>query len=120
MITFKQFIFESDQSKKTISSTNKYDDGTHTVVLDDGYKLWWVDGMLHRLDGPAMIGPDGIMIWCQYGKKHRLDGPAVEYPNGDKQWWINDKYYTYEQYLLKKQQLVKDAISKNNQSGWEL
>jgi len=43
------------------------------------YRQYWIDGKLHRTDGPAVIhnGPNGLMEWWQNGRLHREDGPAV-------------------------------------------
>ena len=40
-------------------------------VFDNGHKSWWLNGKLHR-----------------------EDGPAVEYPNGSKSWWLDGKRVT--------------------------
>jgi len=32
------------------------------------------------------------------GKLHRLNGPAIEYVNGYKAYWINGKLHTFEEY----------------------
>jgi hypothetical protein len=31
----------------------------------------------------------GNKLWYLNGKLHREDGPAIEYTNGDKYWYIN-------------------------------
>ena len=54
-----------------------------------GNKLWFKEGGLHRLDGPAIEWNDGDKEWYKEGKRHRLDGPAIEYSNGGKYWYIN-------------------------------
>jgi hypothetical protein len=41
---------------------------------------------------------DGSKFWYLNGKLHREDGPAVEYANGDKSWYLNDKYLTQEEH----------------------
>jgi len=45
--------------------------------LPDGYKEWWLNGQLHR-----------------------LDGPAVEWKDGYKEWYLNGKEYTKEEFAL--------------------
>jgi hypothetical protein len=55
----------------------------------NGSKSWFLNGKLHREDGPAYECPDGAKEWYQNGKLHRLDGPAIEYANGTKQWYQN-------------------------------
>ena len=62
------------------------------IEQTSGTKHWYVNGRVHRLDGPAVELSDGSKVWYIHGKKHRLDGPAVEWDNGDEQWCVNDKY----------------------------
>ena len=65
---------------------------TYTVKVDDnGDKEWFLNGKLHRVDGPAVEYADGTKHWYLDGKCHRVDGPAIEYANGTKCWYLNDK-----------------------------
>jgi hypothetical protein len=57
----------------------------------NGHKEWYQNGKLHRLDGPAIEWANGTKEWYQDGKIHRLDGPARERKNGTKEWWQNGK-----------------------------
>jgi hypothetical protein len=54
-------------------------------------KEWYLNGKLHREDGPAIERANGDKWWYLNGKQHREDGPAVEYANGDKWWYLNGK-----------------------------
>ena len=38
----------------------------------------------------------GYKVWYLNGKLHREDGPAVEYPNGSKMWYLNGIEVTEE------------------------
>ena len=58
-------------------------------INSNGTKEWYLEGNLHREDGPAVEYADGTKEWCLEGKRHRVDGPAIEYPNGNKHWWLN-------------------------------
>jgi hypothetical protein len=58
------------------------------VTTPMGYKAWYVDGLRHRVGGPA-IDFDGFTAWYENGKAHRVDGPAKEFSDGSKQWWEN-------------------------------
>jgi hypothetical protein len=49
------------------------------LVNKDGTKVWYLDGKLHRADGPAMITILGTKLWYIDGELHREDGPALEY-----------------------------------------
>jgi hypothetical protein len=59
----------------------------------DGTQVWWLNGKLHREDGPAVIYPDGSQYWYLSGDLHREDGPAVIYPDGTKKWFLNDEFH---------------------------
>ena len=60
-------------------------------VYSDGTKEWYLNGELHREDGPAIELSNGTKEWYLNGKRHREDGPAIEWPDGTKQWYINGK-----------------------------
>ena len=55
----------------------------------NGNKAWFLNGKLHREDGPAIEDPNGHKEWYLNGKFHREDGPAVERANGNKYWYLN-------------------------------
>jgi len=59
------------------------------MVLTDGTKEWWLNGNLHRIDGPAVERANGTKEWWLNDNRHRSDGPAVEYADGTKEWWLN-------------------------------
>ncbi len=56
-------------------------------IDEHGTKRWFKDGLLHRLDGPAIIYPEGNIAWYKDGLYHRLDGPAVVWKSGTKFWY---------------------------------
>ena len=63
---------------------------TYTVeVQDNGTKCWYLNGKLHREDGPAVEWSDGTKRWYRNGKLHREDGPACEFADGTKRWYID-------------------------------
>ena len=39
------------------------------IEWDDGTKLWYLNGKLHREDGPAAERPDGTKAWYLNGKE---------------------------------------------------
>ena len=57
----------------------------------DGRREWWLNGVRHREDGPAIEWPDGRRDWWLHGKRHREDGPAIELPDGRREWWLHGK-----------------------------
>ena len=69
------------------------------VEYADGSKAWFINNQPHREDGPAVVWPDGSTEWYVNGKRHREDGPAVEQGNGTKHWFLNDKeFHTAEEW----------------------
>ena len=39
-------------------------------VYDNGTKRWYLDGQLHREDGPAIESTDGDRAWCLNGTEY--------------------------------------------------
>jgi hypothetical protein len=81
-----------------------------------GNQRWYLNGKLHREDGPAIITKND-MLWYLNGKRHREDGPAIILYGGiEKFWWHYDMrhriggpaviiyhingYYVYEEYWV--------------------
>ena len=60
----------------------------------DGTKEWYLNGKLHRTDGPAIEWADGSKAWYLNDKLHRTDGPAIERVDGSNEWWLNGKKVT--------------------------
>lgn len=56
-----------------------------------GYTEWFLNGVHHREDGPAMVFEDGDVEYWQNGELHRTDGPAIDY-NGFKEWYVRGRY----------------------------
>ena len=48
------------------------------------------------------VNGDGTKQWYLNGKLHREDGPAIEYVDGDKYWFLKNKFYGLEPYPPKK------------------
>ena len=62
-------------------------------VYADGSNYWYLNGKLHREDGPAVEYPSGFKAWYLDGNRHREDGPAIEYSDGDNYWYLNGKLH---------------------------
>jgi hypothetical protein len=69
------------------------DDGVEIKVEPDGTALFFLYGVLHRDNGPAVIRPEGDKRWYQFGKLHRDDGPAIIRPDGSKEWFRYGKHH---------------------------
>jgi len=65
--------------------------------IEEGKKyFYYKHGLLHKEDGPAeTIYKNGTCdkFWYWNGLLHREDGPAVEYANEDKIWYLNGKVH---------------------------
>ena len=64
-------------------------DGPARIWSGDGMKEWFINDELHREDGPAVESSNGSKEWYFKGKRHREDGPACEFSTGVK-WWFMD------------------------------
>ena len=78
-------------------------------VCTNGTKYWYLNGELHRTDGPAVERADGGKGWWFEGELHRTDGPAIEYAGGSKEWFLNGKKLTKEEH--------RKAVSKSTCDG---
>ena len=61
---------------------------------------------------------DGSKSWYLNGKLHREDGPAVESADGDKYWWLNGKKVTEEEVMGKQSQ--ESALEELYRLGQEM
>jgi hypothetical protein len=64
-----------------------------------GDTFWYLNGVSHRTDGPAVEWGDGEKWWRANGLLHRTDGPAMEWPNGDKEWYLDGQEFTVDEWL---------------------
>jgi hypothetical protein len=80
---------------KTFASSKKVppDYSGKCKIFHESSTCYFLNGKLHREDGPAKEYSNGTKIWYINGIFHREDGPACEYENGNKQWWYKDKNY---------------------------
>jgi hypothetical protein len=72
---------------------------TGWITDSEGVSYCYLDGLLHREDGPAITHPDGRKIWYLHGKLHREDGPATVYPTGFVFWFLHGKRVEREDVL---------------------
>ena len=61
-------------------------------INEFGDKEWYLNGNLHREDGPAVEYISGTKYWYINGLLHREDGPACEYFHGIKEWYYQGKF----------------------------
>ena len=85
-------------------------------VYLDGYKEWFLNGKLHREDGPAIEYASGTKFWYLNGKRHREDGPAIEYAGGNKYWYLNGDYVTEEEHKRMTSPVVEMTVAEINKA----
>ena len=79
----------------------------YEVTVDEtGTERWYLNGKLHRDDGPAGELADGTKVWYLNGEHDRTDGPAVEWPDGTKEWWVDGVELTEEEFNNRNRTLV--------------
>jgi hypothetical protein len=66
---------------------------TGVFIKNNGTKLHYLNGQLHRLDGPAIEKANGTKKWCSNGFLTREDGPAIEKADGTKEWYLNGQLH---------------------------
>ena len=66
------------------------------TITDEGDTCWYQNGVLHRLDGPAVEYTSGTKRWYQKGLLHREDGPAVEFSDNYVEYWVNGKLHNVD------------------------
>ena len=79
----------------------------------DGYKAWYLNGKLHKEDGPAVEHDNGYKAWYLNDIPHREDGPAIEYASGYKEWRLNGKSYSepnFYRQLYKLGKITKEEL----------
>ena len=82
------------------------------IIDENGTKYWYLNGKLHREDGPAIEYSSGRKFWYINGKLHRTDGPAVEYCNGDGFWYLNGKRLSKKDYIQRtRKNKLKELLS---------
>ena len=60
-------------------------------IKTNGSDKWYLDGKLHREDGPAIIRADGSQVWYLHGEIHRENRPAAIWTNGSEEWYLHGK-----------------------------
>jgi len=93
MKTYQVTVSENGTKRWYLNGKLHREDGP-AVESANGDKSWYLNGKCHREDGPAVECADGTKYWYRNGKLHREGGPAIECANGDKWWYINGKELT--------------------------
>ena len=93
---------------RTIDGLHNLGDGVKLIVRGGGLAAggdedWYLNGKLHRVDGPALqwmggVAAGGHEAWHLNGKRHRVDGPAFQWAGGvaaggHEEWCLNGELH---------------------------
>jgi len=92
-ILIKLRLIKEKRIKVQLIHNINFKDGVSIETDANGSKKWYLNGKLHREDGPALEYADGDKEWWLNGEFHREGGPAVEYADGSKSWYLNGKLH---------------------------
>jgi hypothetical protein len=93
-------VWHTSGSKRWYLNGKLHREDGPAVEYPNGTKEWWLNGFRHRGSGPAIEGKFGDLSWYKHGQLHREDGPAVEWANDSgKSWFLNGKLI-YDDYEL--------------------
>ena len=99
MIEYKVKAWSNGNKEWYLNGKLHREDGP-AVERANGYKEWRLNDKLHREDGPAVEYASGTKEWYLNGKRHREDGPAVERASGDKMWFLDGQQLTEDEHWL--------------------
>ena len=105
MIEYTVKVYEDGGQDWFLNGNLHREDGP-AVIWATGTQEWWLNGKRHREDGPAYIGANGTQKWFLNGNLHREDGPAVIGASGYQAWYLNDKQVTEEQVMKPTKELT--------------
>ena len=97
MIEYTVKVYDNGTRHWYLNGELHREDGP-AIEYASGDKYWWLNGKPHREDGPAIEWADGDKEWYLEGKRHRKDGPAKEWADGTKSWWLNGKQMTEKEH----------------------
>jgi N-acetylneuraminic acid mutarotase len=105
MIEYNVKVYDDGDKEWYLNGNLHREDGP-AIEYDNGDKYWYLNGKLHREDGPACeysdeYSDDGDKEWYLNGKLHREDGPAIEYDDGEKHWYLNGEELTKKEFKNK-------------------
>ena len=83
-----------------------YSDGTVDKVWKNK------NGKYHREDGPALEYSNGVRIWYKNNRWHREDGPACIYSDGKFEYYLFNKSFSKEEYLVEIEKIKEERKRK--------
>lgn len=68
--------------------------GSFCILRPGGSVHFYLNGLPHNADGPAIVWSNGDMEYYYNGVYHCETGPAAIYSNGDVEYWYMGKQYS--------------------------
>ena len=93
-----KLIIDVNDSKSWYLNGELHREDGPAIEYVDFYRAWYINDKRHREDGPAVEYTSGAKYWYKNGLKHREDGPAVECSTGAKYWYLNGEQLTKEEF----------------------
>lgn len=84
--------------------------GAYLMIWVAGGRSWFLDGKLHRTDGPAEEYGDGVKLWLQHGRCRNIHGPAMLYSDGKVRYYINGQFMSYDTWLIEREPLLEEEL----------
>jgi uncharacterized protein YgiM (DUF1202 family) len=72
--------------------------------------------MTNYIKYEVVVYADGEKYWYLNGNLHREDGPAVERADGDKYWYLNDERLTEEEFNKRMTPTVEMTMAEINEA----
>jgi hypothetical protein len=72
--------------------------------------------MTNYIKYEVRVYTNGTKDWFLNGKLHREDGPAIEWSNGDKFWYLNNEYLTQEEFNKRMTPTVEMTMAEINEA----
>lgn len=89
----KNFDFLKPLKEMAAATKETVDYSKYCAIRIGKARCWFKNYLYHRDgDAPAWIHDNGTMLWYVEGMQHRIGGPAVVHKSGD-QWWVDGKQY---------------------------
>lgn len=102
-----------------ISYTEKHKDlaSTETVFHEQGEVVWRTEeGKFHRIGAPAHEFDNGDKVWYVNGLRHNEEGPAIQLANGENHYYIEGKELSLDQFQQWKLDGIKAQAADFTQS----
>jgi len=80
--------------------------------LSDQARTWYILKGYDIQTGPSVLYQDHIIrVFRLNGVLHRTDGPAMEWSNGEVVYYLNERCYTEEEHRIAVNEMMKNGTT---------